>query len=53
MGKQEDAKRDTPGGLEPEKVEDRPSVGTVTPEDYPESEKQAQRDLTGAGKPPG
>jgi hypothetical protein len=23
------------GGLPPEKVEDRPSVGTVKPEDYP------------------
>lgn len=35
-----DAGRDetdeTPGGLKPEKVEDRPSVGTVKPEDYPE-----------------
>lgn len=25
----------TPGGQKPEKVEDRPSVGTVDPEDYP------------------
>jgi len=25
----------TPGGQKPEKVEDRPNVGTVTPEDYP------------------
>lgn len=25
----------TPGGREPEKVEDRPNVGSVTPEDYP------------------
>lgn len=24
------------GGLKPEKVEDRPSVGTVTPDDYPD-----------------
>ena len=25
----------TPGGQPPEPVEDRPNVGTVTPEDYP------------------
>lgn len=25
----------TPGGQKPEKVEDRPVVGTVRPEDYP------------------
>ncbi|KTR83776.1 hypothetical protein NS277_07365 [Novosphingobium barchaimii] len=25
----------TPGGQPPEKVEDRPNVGTVKPEDYP------------------
>ncbi|MBT0667604.1 hypothetical protein HT136_04390 [Novosphingobium profundi] len=25
----------TPGGQKPEKVEDRPNVGTVKPEDYP------------------
>ena len=51
MGGTEDAKRGTPGGLPQEKVEDRPNVGTVTPDDYPEAEKQAQRDLTEAGKP--
>lgn len=27
--------RPTPGGQPPEKVEDRPNVGTVKPEDYP------------------
>ena len=27
---------DTPGGQPPEDVEDRPMVGSVTPEDYPE-----------------
>ena len=32
----QDQTNDTPGGLEPEKVEDRPNVGTVRPEDYPE-----------------
>jgi hypothetical protein len=26
---------DIPGGLPPEKVEDRPDVSQVTPEDYP------------------
>jgi hypothetical protein len=28
----------TRGGDKPEKVEDRPNVGTVTPEDYPEQQ---------------
>jgi hypothetical protein len=27
--------RETPGGQEQERVEDRPSVSTVKPEDYP------------------
>ena len=27
---------ETPGGLPPEKVEDRPFVASVKPEDYPE-----------------
>lgn len=30
---------DTPGGQKPEKVEDRPNVSTVKPEDYPEPAK--------------
>lgn len=30
----------TPGGLKPEKVEDRPNVSTVKPEDYPERERE-------------
>ena len=30
----------TPGGRPQEKVEDRPNVGRVTPEDYPEDERQ-------------
>ena len=30
---------DTPGGEKPEKVEDRPMVGTVTPDDYPDTRK--------------
>ena len=29
----------TPGGLPPTPVEDRPNVGTVTPEDYPEEDR--------------
>ena len=29
----------TPGGQPPEPVEDRPNVGTVTPEDYPKKER--------------
>lgn len=40
---------DTPGGQPPEKVEDRPSVGQVEPEDYPEPANAAQ-DM-GAGEP--
>lgn len=30
---------DTPGGQSPEKVEDRPRVGSVTPDDYPDERK--------------
>ena len=30
-----DSDQQTEGGLDPEDVEDRPSVGTVKPEDYP------------------
>ena len=30
---------DTPGGEPPEPVEDRPNVGTVTPNDYPKRER--------------
>ncbi|NIJ17963.1 hypothetical protein [Sphingobium vermicomposti] len=29
----------TVGGQEPEDVEDRPNVGTVRPEDYPEKDR--------------
>ncbi len=32
---------DTPGGQPPEKVEDRPNVGVVTPDDYPAEERAA------------
>ena len=32
----EDPNEQTPGSLKPEKVEDRPGVGSVKPEDYPE-----------------
>ena len=38
---------DTPGGQPPERVEDRPNVGTVTPEDYPEKDRAA-----GVSEPP-
>ena len=31
------------GGQPPEEVEDRPSVGTVRPEEYPEDQRRAQR----------
>lgn len=30
-----DRDQEPEGGLEPEEVDDRPSVGTVKPEDYP------------------
>lgn len=30
---------ETPGGQKPEKIEDRPNVSQVTPEDYPEAER--------------
>lgn len=46
----------TPGGQPPEKVEDRPFVGEVTPEDYPldkraeENPNGAVDDRTGAGE---
>lgn len=35
-GMGDDESDQTPGSLKPEKVEDRPNVGTVKPEDYPE-----------------
>jgi hypothetical protein len=38
--KANDADAQTPGGLPQEKVEDRPVVSTVTPEDYPEKERK-------------
>ena len=30
---------ETPGGIEPEKVVDRPNVSVVTPDDYPDTRK--------------
>ena len=30
----------TPGGLPQEKVEDRPNVSQVSPEDYPEEQRE-------------
>ena len=32
----------TPGGEKPEKVEERPMVGTVTPDDYPDRRKGSE-----------
>lgn len=42
----QDESDETPGSLKPEKVEDRPSVGTVEPEDYPEpaAERESMTD---------
>lgn len=33
----------TRGGQRPENVEDRPSVGSVTPDDYPEADRADSR----------
>lgn len=41
-----DPHRQKEGPLKPEKVEDRPNVGTVKPEDYPEDQR-----ARGADKP--
>lgn len=38
---------DTPGSLPPEPVEERPGVGIVEPEDYPEGDR-----ATGISDPP-
>ena len=40
-GQSEDAEedRDTPGGNDQEKVEDRPNVGQVSPDDYPADQR--------------
>ncbi len=38
-----DENRSTPGGQPPERVEDRPNVGTVRPEDYPLEDRAAGR----------
>ena len=32
---------DTEGGEKPEKVVDRPNVGVVTPDDYPDTRKRS------------
>jgi hypothetical protein len=37
----------TPGGQPPEKVEDRPFVGEVSPDDYP-AEERAEENPNGA-----
>jgi hypothetical protein len=39
----DDSAEETPGGLDPEKVEARPNVGEVTPEDYPADERAEAR----------
>ena len=38
-----DAPNETSGSLKQEKVEDRPNVSQVTPEDYPKEERQNAR----------
>ena len=37
----------TPGGQSPEKVEDRPNVGSVTPDDYPADRKAGTQSRRG------
>lgn len=39
MDHDDSAKTKIPGGQPQEPVEDRPNVGTVTPEDYPEEDR--------------
>ncbi|MEG3143440.1 hypothetical protein U1839_02125 [Sphingomonas sp. RT2P30] len=34
---------ETPGGRTPEPVENRPNVGTTTPEDYPAADREQSR----------
>lgn len=44
---------ETPGGQKPEPVEDRPHVGQVTPEDYPEPANAVDVAGSGRGDGPG
>ena len=45
---------DSPGGQPPEPVEDRPSVGTVRPEDYPDRAESVPGGAgSGTQSPPG
>ena len=45
---------DSPGGLPPEPVEDRPNVGTVRPEDYPDRAESVPGGAgSGTQSPPG
>lgn len=39
MAQTNDNQPGTPGGQPPEPVEERPNVGTVTPEDYPQKDR--------------
>ena len=39
MANPNDKHADIPGGQPPEPVEDRPNLGTVKPEDYPENDR--------------
>ena len=44
---------ETPGGLKPEPVEDRPHVGQVSPKDYPEPANAVDVAGSGRGDGPG
>ena len=44
---------ETPGGLKPEPVEDRPHVGQASPEDYPEPANAVDVAGSGRGDGPG
>ena len=43
LNKDKDAAEGTPGGQKPEKVDDRPNVSTVKPEDYPKEQRKDSR----------
>lgn len=41
MQQDRDTSNETPGGIPPREVEDRPTVGTTTPDAYPDDRKRA------------
>lgn len=49
----EEKPSETPGGLKPKPVADRPHVGQVSPEDYPEPANAVDVAGSGSGDGPG